>query len=726
MSEAIFDNFATTTAQSGKPNSDASSSPKVRKDFSETLSWQEIEIKTMEPIRRKRQTKRGLETISVKAPDSITSYIFSGVAMNNRYGLALPLSLPSMRVFLPFFIQINLPFSIKRGEILKQDIYIFNYLSQSQTATVTIESNDSEFIVLKPETDGWSSSTDGHSQTFDSLPNETKRLKISLKANILGFIKLKVKAFGDVAGDAVELKLRVVPEGVPKYYTNSTIIVKENQSVPYETELTCTLPQSAVNDTIKVSTSIVGDILGTTLNNLENLLQASYGCGEQNMLNFVPNIVILRYLEISNQLTDSIRTKTLTYIELGYQRELEYLRTDGSFSAFGNSDPQGSTWLTGFVVKSFLLAKPYTTIDMNIIQNSLNFILSKQNTDGSFREDGRVIHTDMQGGANSGISLTAYITVVLSECLTEFPYLQMSLNQALDYLIQNHNKNDVYSLGITSYALRLNNSPNFTDIYAAFENLSITESAGELHWAKLSDVDANSWWYSQPRSLDVEITAYGLLTLYSIDITKSLQIIRWLVKQQNSNGGFQSTQDTVVAIEALSNFAARFKSSSSNLHLTIQPNDGSQISAEVNSNNALVLQSFDLYSSVRKLSINADANSTGLAIITLACNFYEVIEEQYPRFTIEHRFEDPCIGYLTSAICLSYIPINDDVASNMVLMRMSLPSGYRYEERGLQPDGISVSCFSVISLNFFFKFFYLCRKLSQRMVKQKSMFILIV
>jgi len=32
------------------------------------------------------------------------------------------------------------------------------------------------------------------------------------------------------------------------------------------------------------------------------------------------------------------------YLIPGYQRELTYLRDDGSFSAFGNSDSAGSTW----------------------------------------------------------------------------------------------------------------------------------------------------------------------------------------------------------------------------------------------------------------------------------------------------------------------------------------------------------------------------------------------
>ena len=38
---------------------------------------------------------------------------------------------------------------------------------------------------------------------------------------------------------------------------------------------------------------------------------------------------------------------------MGYQRELNYRHSDGSFSAFGESDGDGSTWLTAFVLKVF-------------------------------------------------------------------------------------------------------------------------------------------------------------------------------------------------------------------------------------------------------------------------------------------------------------------------------------------------------------------------------------
>jgi CD109 antigen len=480
-----------------------------------------------------------------------------------------------------------------------------------------------------------------------------------------------------------------VPEGIPRFITNSTIIVKNSNTTAAATELTCSLPPSAVNDTIKVSASVAGDILGSSLNNLEKLIQMPYGCGEQNMLNFVPNIVILRYLEASNKLTEAIKLKIVRYTELGYQRELEYRRSDGSFSAFGNSDAFGSSWLTGFVLKSFYLAKPYITIDMAMFNSSLTFLISKQNLDGSFREDGRVIHSDMQGGSSSGIPLTAYISIVLTECLSEFPQYQTQRDKALNYLIAHYNASDVYALGILSYALSLANNPSYPVVFTKFYMFAI-ENEFELHWEKIKEVNPNQYYY-QPSSLDVEISSYALLALYNKDISKSLKIIRWIVKQQNSIGGFKSTQDTVVALEALAKFAAQFTLSISNLILTVMPNAGISFTASVNSANALVLQSFDLLPSVRKLSVLTSVSGTGLAIVSLSCNYYEVIENLNPRFRIEHRFEDPCLGYLKSSICLSHIPSAGSNVSNMVLVTVKLPSGFIYEERKILNSVISVS-----------------------------------
>ncbi len=61
----------------------------------------------------------------------------------------------------------------------------------------------------------------------------------------------------------------------------------------------------------------VGDLMGPALSGLDHLVRLPTGCGEQNMLNFAPNIFILQYLTHTKQLTPAIETKTLEYMRTG-------------------------------------------------------------------------------------------------------------------------------------------------------------------------------------------------------------------------------------------------------------------------------------------------------------------------------------------------------------------------------------------------------------------------
>lgn len=57
--------------------------------------------------------------------------------------------------------------------------------------------------------------------------------------------------------------------------------------------------------------------MGRAMKNLDKLLAMPYGCGEQNMVLFAPNIFILNYLQSTSQLTDSILEKAKRFLESG-------------------------------------------------------------------------------------------------------------------------------------------------------------------------------------------------------------------------------------------------------------------------------------------------------------------------------------------------------------------------------------------------------------------------
>ncbi len=110
-------------------------------------------------------------------------------------------------------------------------------------------------------------------------------------------------------------------------------------------------------------------------------------CGEQNMLNFVPNILVLDYLRGMKKTIPGLESKAIGFMELGYQKQLRFKRYDGSFSAFGKWDQSGSTWLTAFVVKSFYQAKKYINIQDSVIKQALNWRIGKWHRINSIRFD---------------------------------------------------------------------------------------------------------------------------------------------------------------------------------------------------------------------------------------------------------------------------------------------------------------------------------------------------
>src|SRR5437879_13740575 len=70
--------------------------------------------------------------------------------------------------------------------------------------------------------------------------------------------------------------------------------------------------------------------------------------------------------------------------------------------------------------------------------------------------------------------------------------------------------------------------------------------------------DKRSCHFFLRKSADIEMNSYALLTLVMrSDVENALPVLKWLISQQNQNGGFSSTQDTVIGVQALGALAAR-------------------------------------------------------------------------------------------------------------------------------------------------------------------------
>jgi len=57
--------------------------------------------------------------------------------------------------------------------------------------------------------------------------------------------------------------------------------------------------------------------MGPTLNNLDKLLRLPFGCGEQNMIHFAPNVFVLKYLQKTRQLSPEVENEATDYLLQG-------------------------------------------------------------------------------------------------------------------------------------------------------------------------------------------------------------------------------------------------------------------------------------------------------------------------------------------------------------------------------------------------------------------------
>ncbi|VBB29465.1 unnamed protein product, partial [Acanthocheilonema viteae] len=655
-------------------NSILSDLPKIRKLFPETWVWSNMQTRDT-----------GEAVFEAVVPDTITSWVASAFAINDETGLGVAPSTSKLTVFRPFFIRINLPHSVKRGEKFALQVLIFNYMDSEQDVRVTLKDGDDvgyDFLQKDGSIKKFTSKNmknKKHNVRLISIPSGgvSKAVYFPIVPTKIGDVMLSVTAQSAIAGDAVEQVLRVEPEGY-RVDRNTLIMLdltQTNGTAEIKKQIDMQFPMDAVEGSRKARFDVIGDLLGSALANIDSLIRMPYGCGEQNMINFVPNIAVLHYLKVTKQAGTQIENKAKKYMESGYQRELTYRRDDHSFSAFGQSDKHGSTWLTAFVVRSFKQAQQFIFVDEQILQKSIAFLNAQQQQEnGAFAERGEVHHKAMQGGAaEGGVPLTAYVYAALLENGVRDGKAQHYLEQHLEEV-----KNDPYALAIVTYVFHLADSTKKEEALRMLESHK-KENTDGIYWSmkvgQEKPKDTQHYFY-QPKPVDVEMTAYVLLTyVLRDDIDKAHPVVRWLTSQRNAYGGFSSTQDTIMALQALAAYAAKIYSPQLNVSIMII-NGANKQNFEITADNAMVLQSYQLANLDQGLELEAKGN--GIVLAQLQYSYHRTtMRDDLPFYCTKEVRELHSGNRLQLDLCCNYT--KPDSRSNMAVAEVDALSGFRFD-----------------------------------------------
>ncbi|XP_008845367.1 alpha-2-macroglobulin [Nannospalax galili] len=659
----------------------------TRKYFPETWIWDLVVVDSS-----------GVAEVGVTVPDTITEWKAGALCLSNDTGLGLSPT-ASLRAFQPFFVELTMPYSVVRGEAFTLKATVMNFLPTCIQVAVELAASP-KFLAVPVEKEQGSHCICGngrHTVSWAVTPKSLGNVNFTVSAEALKSQEMcgdetpTVPEYG--RKDTVIKPLLVEPEGLEKEVTFNSLLCPSGTEVSEQISLK--VPANVVEDSARASVSVLGDILGSAMQNTQSLLQMPYGCGEQNMVLFAPNIYVLDYLNETQQLTQETKSKAISYLNMGYQRQLNYKHQDGSYSTFGEKHGrrQGNTWLTAFVLKSFAQARKYIFIDETHITEALHWLSQKQKDNGCFRSSGSLLNNAIKGGVEDEVTLSAYITIALLEM--PLPVTHPVVRSALFCLDtawrsakERPHGSHVYTKALLAYAFALaGNQEKRKEILKSLDEEAVKED-DSIHWTRPQKPRAPEglWYQPQAPSAEVEMTAYVLLAHLTVqptptqeDLTAAVPIVKWITKQQNSHGGFSSTQDTVVALHSLSKYGAcTFTRSRKAVQVTISSSDAFSPNFQVDNNNRLLLQRVSLPAVPGEYSVKATGEGCVYVQTSLKYNILPG-KEVYP-FALEVKtLPQTCDGpeaHKSFQVSLNISYTGSRTSSNMAIADVKMVSGF--------------------------------------------------
>uniref|UniRef100_A0A2M4B9M7 TEP1-F n=2 Tax=Anopheles marajoara TaxID=58244 RepID=A0A2M4B9M7_9DIPT len=640
------------TGEAGGGGTGGSTLPLVQKlieyrtNFRESWLWKNITV-----------PRSGRDTMLEQVPDSITSWYLTGFSIDRVHGIGIIKKPIRYTTVQQFYIVDNLPYSIKRDEVIALQFTLFNTLGAEYIADVTMYSVRDELeFVGQP-------GAINHTKTVSVPPNIGFPISFLVKAKKLGEMIVRVKAsiMLGLENDAIEKVIRVTPESLEIAEVKSQFFsFRDPSSQTYEMVLDINRLHDA--NSVKIDFSLTANILTDVVGNLQNLLAVPSGCGEQNMVNFVPNIVVLDYLTATGSQDTTTINKAKNYLQIGYSNQMKYRQTDGSYGVWQTSG--GSVFLTAFVAKSMQTAAKYIFVDEYQVSRAYDWLSSKQQSNGRYNEVGSIAHQDMQGGLrNRNLALTSYAMIAFLENEKQATRHRTVVERGMKYIADNlEGMTDSYDLAIATYALWLNNHSRKSRALDKLIGLSTEAANGtQRYWPR--------------HAHQIETTAYALLSFVEagrhIDGTA---ILRWLVNQRYTTGAFPRTQDTFVGLKALTKLSQKINPSMNDYSMTLTY-DSVRREYRFNSENKGKFAMNDIPEAARKLSVNIAGQGSGF--IQLAYKYLLNLKNFEKSFKLAVTKSDTdSEAYLKLDVCASFIPKLADQRSNMALIEVNLPSGY--------------------------------------------------
>jgi uncharacterized protein YfaS (alpha-2-macroglobulin family) len=490
--------------------------PKIRKAFPDAAYW----------VADVRTDSNGQASVKFDYPDAITSWRATtrGVTQDTKVGSAVENTIVRKNLM----VRLVVPRFFRRGDQITVSTIVQNYLPTEKTARVSMDFTGLQVL-------------DG--ATHDVPVPSRGLVKVDYRVRVLDVDSAKVlgKALTDVESDAMELILPVIPFGVKLAIAKSGSVAGAGKN---DVTQPITFPAGAETGTRKLTVEVTPSVAGTVFAAVDFLTSYPYGCTEQTMSSFLPDVLVadaMKKLGVGSNVDPQTLNKQ---VNAGLDRLYQYQHPDGGWGWWKSDD--SAPFMTAYVLAGLVQAKSAGyDVEQNRIDRARKWLLPEFTRSAAVKTD-----------------LRAYMAYALVLSGSD------STAAIVDSVWNQRSTLTSYGKALLGLAMAQINDSRANDL------------AKQLTGDAKQD-DAQAWWPTDTNYLmdyygdtTPQATAFALKLLDRVDPQSPLlpKAVLYLVNHRSEGYYWESTQQTATVIYGLTDYLQRTQEFKPNFSVDVQVN----------------------------------------------------------------------------------------------------------------------------------------------------------
>ena len=503
--------------------------PRVRKAFPDTALW--LAHLTTGPD--------GRATAKLSFPDSLTTWraTVRGVTRDTQVGNAVR----KVVVRKDLILRLVTPRFFTKGDEVTVSAVVHNYLASEKTARVSLQAQGLEMV-------------EGETRDVVLPSRGEARLDWRVRAPAVREVTILGKALTDEESDAMELALPVRPFGVTMTIARSGSVAAADGAASADLEFPGGIDPDSRSLEVQFTPSVAGTIFGA----LDYLTSFPYGCTEQTMSSFLPNVVVARALKDLGVTSNVDRAALQVKIDKGLQRLYDYQHEDGGWGWWQTDDSHA--FMTAYVLSGLSQARAAAVeVRPEAVQRARDWLKTQ------FDRSERVLP-----------DLRAYMALALTEA-------GLRDAKVLDAVWSERTRLSPYGVALAGLALLAAGDTRAEDAAALLEAGAVIE-VGEAHW----QVDRNDLMEFEGDT-SAEATAYAVKLLTRLRPASPLlpKAALWLVNHRDQGDYWCSTEQTAMVIFGLTDYLKASGELKPDFHATVFVNDREVLTRRFTAGDAL-------------------------------------------------------------------------------------------------------------------------------------------